>query len=242
VDRRASHQNNLAKTIRKPSSQAHNLIKPRSLTMRKLTAIFVTSLAVAVAVPIVAQQMPTEAPGKADPSRVVAGTYSADPYHTLVGWRVNHMGFNDYFGQFGDVKGTLVFDPATPSKAKLDVTIPIASLSTASADLTKHMLGADFFDSSKYPEARFVSTSVKVNGTNAVVTGNLTLRGVTKSVTLQASFVGAGTNVPQAGSKKTIGFHATGTVNRGDFGMGYGLVMVPDPIKLELTAAFEKQD
>jgi polyisoprenoid-binding protein YceI len=184
----------------------------------------------------------TEAPGKADPSRVVVGTYSADPYHTLVGWRVNHMGFNDYFGQFGDVKGTLAFDPAAPSKAKLDVTIPIASLSTASADLTKHMLGADFFDSSKYPEARFVSTSVQVNGTNAIVTGNLTLRGVTRPVTLQASFVGAGTNVPQAGSKRTIGFHATGTVNRGDFGMGYGLAMVPDPIKLELTAAFEKQD
>jgi len=210
--------------------------------MPKAKSLIALALIAAAAAPIIAQQVPTEAPGKPDPRRVVAGTYSADPHHTLVGWRVNHMGFNDYFGQFGNVTGTLVLDPAAPSKAKLDVTIPIASLSTVSADLTKHMQGPDFFDAAKYPDARFVSTSVKASGTSAVVTGNLTLRGVTKPITLKARFVGAGTGVPQAGSKKTVGFHATGTVNRGDFGMGFGLALVPDPIQLELTAAFEKQD
>lgn len=210
--------------------------------MPKAKNMIAFALLTAAAVPIIAQQMPTEAPGKPDPARVIAGTYNADPHHTLVGWRVNHMGFNDYLGQFGNVKGTLVLDPAAPSKAKLDVTIPIVSLSTVSADLTKHMLGPDFFDSAKFPEARFVSTGVQVSGTSAVVTGNLTLRGVTKPITLKARFVGAGTNVPQAGSKKTVGFHATGTINRGDFGMGYGLALVPDPIQLDLTAAFEKQD
>lgn len=210
--------------------------------MRKPTALFLLSLAAIAAAPIViAQQMPTEAPGKPDPGRVVAGTYSVDPHHTLVGWRVNHMGFNDYFGQFGNVTGTLVLDPAKPANAKLDVTIPVASLSTVSADLTKHMLGPDFFDSAKYPDARFVSTRVQVAGTEAVVTGNLTLRGITRPVTLKTRFVGAGKGVPQAGSKETVGFHATGSINRGDFGMGYGLALVPDPIQLELTAAFEKQ-
>jgi len=210
--------------------------------MPKAKSVIAFALLAAGAVPIIAQQMPTEAPGKPDPTRVVAGTYSVDPHHALVGWRVNHMGFNDYFGQFGNVKGTLVLDPAKPSQAKLDVTIPIASLTTVSADLTKHMLGPDFFDSAKFPEARFVSTSVKPSGTSAVVTGNLTMHGITKPVTLEARFVGAGTGVPQAGSKKTVGFHATGTVNRGDFGMGFGLALVPDPIQLDLTAAFEKQD
>lgn len=196
--------------------------------------------ATAVAAPIIAQ-MPTEAPGKPDPKRVTAGTYATDPHHTLVGWRVNHMGFNDYFGQFGDVKGTLVLDPAEPDASTLDVTIPIASLSTASAGLTKHMSGPDFFDAEKFPEARFVSTHVMVKGTKAEIHGNLTIKGITKPVTLHASFVGAGKGVPQAGGKDTVGFHATGEVNRGDFGMGYGLPMVPDPVKLELTAAFEKQ-
>lgn len=209
--------------------------------MPKTKSLIALAMMAAAAAPIVAQ-MPTEAPGKPDPRRVVAGTYAADPYHTLVGWRVNHMGFNDYFGQFGDVKGTLVLDPAAPDKAKLDVTIPIASLSTASTELNKHLLGADFFDAAKFPEARFVSTSVKATGTKAVITGNLTIKGITKPVTLNASFVGAGKGVAQAGGKDTVGFHATGTVSRGDYGMSYGLPLVPDPITLELTAAFEKQN
>ena len=208
--------------------------------MHKMKSMIALALLSAASAPIIAQ-MPTEAPGKPDAARVKAGTYTSDPAHTLVGWRVNHMGFNDYFGQFGDVKGTLVLDPAAPAKTKLDVTIPIASLSTASAGLTKHLSGPDFFDAAKFPEARFVSTSVKVTGTKAEIVGNLTIKGITKPVTLQASFVGAGKGMPQAGGKETIGFHATGKVNRGDYGMNYGLPLVPDPIQLELSAAFEKQ-
>lgn len=209
--------------------------------MRKSIHLIAIGVTVATAVPLIAQQMPTEAPGKADPARVTAGTYTTDPAHTLVGWRVNHLGFNDYFGQFGDVKGTLALDPKAPSSAKLDVTIPIAGLSTASSGLTKHMQSADFFDAAKFPEGRFVSTSVKTDGTKAVIVGNLTLRGVTRPVTLNAEFVGAGKAPPQAGGKDTIGFHATGTINRSEFGMGYGIPMVPDAVKLDLTAAFEKQ-
>ncbi|MFT3968282.1 MAG: YceI family protein [Sphingobium sp.] len=208
--------------------------------MHKTKSLIALALLGAAAAPIIAQ-LPAEAPGKPDPKRVVAGTYAADPSHTLVGWRVNHMGFNDYFGQFGDVKGTLILDPAAPGKAKLDVTIPIASLSTASAGLTKHLAGPDFFDTAKFPEARFVSTSVTVKGTKAVVAGNLTIKGITRPVTLDASFVGAGKGVPQAGGKDTVGFHATGKVNRADYGIVYGLPLVPDPIQLDLTAAFEKQ-
>lgn len=209
--------------------------------MRKIIGLTTLALVAAAAVPIIAQ-MPTEAPGKPDPKRVVAGTYATDPYHSLVGWRVNHMGFNDYFGQFGDVKGSLILDPAAPSKAKLDVTIPMASLTTVNAALTKHLSSPEFFDIAKYPEAHFVSTSVKVTGTKAVIVGNLTIKDITKPITLNASFVGAGTGVMQAGGKKTVGFHATGSVNRGDYGMTYGLPLVPDPIKLDLSAAFEKQD
>lgn len=209
--------------------------------MPKYTCLAALALAATISVPIVAQQMPTEPPGKADMSRVVAGSYATDPAHTLVGWRVNHLGFNDYLGQFGDVKGTLALDPAKPSAAKLDVTIPITSLAVVSEGLKKHMLGPDFFDAAKFPEARFVSTSVTANGGKATIAGNLTIKGITKPVTLDARFAGAGTGVPQAGGKPTVGFHATARINRADFGMGYGLMFVPDPVTLEITAAFEKQ-
>ncbi|HEX7855596.1 MAG TPA: YceI family protein [Sphingobium sp.] len=211
--------------------------------MHKTKSLIALALMAAAAAPIIAQ-MPTEAPGKPDPKRVTTGTYTTDPFHTLVGWRVNHLGFNDYFGQFGDVKGTLVLDPAAPAKAKLDVTIPIASLTTVNAKLTEHLSGPDFFDAAKFPEAKFVSTSVKATGTKAVITGNLTIKGITKPITLDARFVGAGKGFgPQGGpGKETVGFHATGKVNRADYGMGFGLPMVPDPIQLELTAAFEKQN
>ncbi len=209
--------------------------------MTKTKSLIALALMAAAAAPIIAQ-MPTEAPGKPDPKRVVAGSYTTDPAHTLVGWRVNHMGFNDYFGQFGDVKGTLILDPAAPSKAKLDVTIPTASLTTVNAALTKHLSSPDFFDVAKFPEARFVSTSVTVTGTKAVIAGNLTIKGITKPITLNASFVGAGKGMPQAGGKDTIGFHATGKVNRAEYGIAYGMALLPDPVVLDLSAAFEKQN
>jgi polyisoprenoid-binding protein YceI len=209
--------------------------------MTKTTSLIALALVAAAAAPIIAQ-MPTEAPGKPDPKRVTAGNYTTDANHTLVGWRVNHLGFNDYFGQFGDVTGTLALDPAAPAKAKLDVTIPVASLSTVSAALTKHLSGPDFFDAAKFPTARFVSSSVKVTGTKAEIAGTLTIRGIAKPAVLHASFVGAGKGMGMQGpGKDTIGFHATAKINRADYGIAYGMALIPDPVVLEITAAFEKQ-
>src|SRR5512138_1012124 len=118
-------------------------------------------------------------PGTADVSQVTAGTYTADPGHTLVGWRVNHFGFSDYFGIFGDVTGTLEIDPANIEAAKVSVTIPVSKVVTASAGLTDHLLrdgqnGAapDFFGSNP-ADATFVSTSVtKTGDTTADIVGD----------------------------------------------------------------------
>ena len=82
--------------------------------MRK--SLFAAALTAAAAIPVLAQ-MPTTIPGAKDPSRVKAGTYTVDGAHTQVMWRVNHLGFNDYFGIFGEPKGTLTLDPAKPSAA-----------------------------------------------------------------------------------------------------------------------------
>jgi polyisoprenoid-binding protein YceI len=177
-------------------------------------------------------------PGQEDTGRVTAGTYQTDPLHSLVGYRVNHLGFNDYFGVFGDVTGTLVLDPDNLNAAKVDVTIPLSGLTNASAKLTEHMNGKDFFDSAQFPSVRFVSTKVTAEGRSALITGDLTIRGVTKSVTLDAEFTGAGTNTYN--KMDTVGFEATTAIKRSDFGMGYGLPFVSDEVRLGITVAFEK--
>lgn len=199
----------------------------------------------AIATPIVAQQA-MQAPGSKNPAAISGGTYTVDPNHTLIGWRVDHLGFNDYFGIFGSVTGTLTLDPKRPNAAKVDVTIPVSKVTTASAGLTAHLLRAgkdggkpDFFGANP-ADARFVSTSVVATGQRAKIAGNLTLNGVTKPVTLDASFSGAGKMPAQMGGKETVGFHATTMIKRSDFGMNYGIPMVSDAVKLDITAAFEK--
>lgn len=206
----------------------------------------IAALALALSAPFVVAQAP-QIPGAKDKSRVVAGTYAADPGHTLVVWEVDHFGFSDYTGLFGDVSGTLTIDPANLTAAKVDVTIPIDKVTTASAGLTAHLLKAagadgkaDFFGASPAP-ARFTSTSVVLNkeGDEAKITGNLTLNGVTRPVTLEAEFQGAGNN--PMNKKLTIGFQGETKIRRSEFGINYGLPFVSDEVELKIHAAFEKQ-
>jgi polyisoprenoid-binding protein YceI len=210
------------------------------------TLVVVTG-SIAAAPAIFAQGAP-QVPGAKDPSRVTAGTYAADPNHSLIGWEVNHFGFNDYYGLFGDVAGTLTIDPANLGAAKVDVSIPVANVTTASKALTDHLLRAgkdggkpDFFGPAP-AAARFVSTAVKVDpkdATKAMITGDLTLNGVTKSVTFEAEFTGAGTN--PFNKKATVGFEAETEIKRSDFGVNYGIPFVSDEVELDISVAFEKQ-
>jgi polyisoprenoid-binding protein YceI len=193
-----------------------------------------------------AQQPPAAAPGAADPSRITGGTYQADPGHTLVTWTLDHMGFSPYSGIFGDVTGTLVLDPRNLAATKVDVTIPVSKVTTASSGLTSHLLRAgkdggkpDFFGANA-ADARFVSTAVAVRGRAARITGNLTLNGVTRPIKLDATFYGAGKAPAMMGGKENVGFRATGTIMRSQFGLGYGIPVVGDAVKLDISAAFQK--
>lgn len=195
---------------------------------------------------VVAQQAPMSAPGSKNVAAVTGGTYTADAGHTLVEWTVDHLGFTPYFGLFGNITGTLTLDPKNLGASKVEVSIPVAEVTTASAGLTKHLLkpadagkSADFFGASPAP-ARFVSTRVTPSGQNAKIEGNLTLNGVTKPVTLDAQFYGAGKMPAQMGGKETVGFTANTTIRRSEFNIGYGIPMVSDEVKLKITAAFEK--
>lgn len=214
--------------------------------MRRIIPLAALAAAV-VAVPVVIAQNAPAVPGAPDKARVAAGTYAADAGHTMVVWKVDHFGFSDYTGIFGDVTGTLVIDPANPAAAKVDVTIPVAKVTTASTGLTSHLLRAgkdggkpDFFGPAP-ADAKFVSTSVVLDddGDEAKVTGNLTLNGVTRPVTLDVDFHGAGNN--PMNKKATVGFEAEGKIRRSDFGITYAIPMVSDEVELEIHAAFEKQ-
>ena len=209
--------------------------------MRRIALI---ALPLLMAAPVIAQQMTK--PGSKSTAAITGGTYTVDAAHTLIGWRVDHMGFNDYFGIFGDSTGTLELDPKKPNAAKVDITIPVSKLTTASVGLTEHMLRAgkdsgkpDFFGATP-ADAKFVSTMVMAKGMKAMIHGNLTLNGVTKPVILDAEFTGAGKAPAMMGGKENVGFHAKTTIKRSAFGLGYGIPVVSDAVALDITVAFQK--
>jgi polyisoprenoid-binding protein YceI len=184
-------------------------------------------------------------PGAVDVARVEAGTYQTDPGHSMIGWRVNHFGFNDYLGLFGGVTGSLTLDPKNIGASKVDVTIPVSSVTTANAGLTAHLLkpadagGKPDFFGAEPAAARFVSTKVEsTGGTTANITGDLTLNGVTKPVVIAAEFTGAGAN--PFSKKPTLGFEGRTSIKRSEFGVAYGIPMVSDEVQLEISVAFEK--
>ena len=193
---------------------------------------------------------PSSLPGKPDTSLVSAGHYTADPHHTLVEWSVDHLGFTPYFGLFGDVTGTLDIDPAHPEQTRVAVTIPVAAVTVASPGLKQHLLKPptteggkpDFFGPSP-DDARFVSTMVRVTGEQqAELTGNLTLNGITRPVTLQVQFHGAGKMPAEMGGGELVGFVATGKLNRSEFGLDFFIPLVSDQVDLKIAAAFIKDD
>jgi len=174
-----------------------------------------------------------------DPKAVQAGTYAVEPYHTRVQFSVTHFGFTTYWGDVTGVSGSLTLDPKMASADQISVSIPVSSVSTTNGKLDEELKSPMFLDATTYPTITFVSKSVKRTGpTSAVVTGDLTLHGVTKPVTLDAKFNAGGSN-PMS-KKYTVGFDAHGKINRSDFGVKAFVPMVSDQVDITISAAFEK--
>ncbi|QGP80695.1 YceI family protein [Sphingobium sp. CAP-1] len=185
-------------------------------------------------------QMPSAPPGSKDTAKVTGGAYTVDGGHTQVVFAWDHMGFSNNAGTIAGPTGTLTLDKANPAASKVSVEFAVANLRTGVAKLDEHLMKPDFFDNAKFPTATFVSTSVKPDGaTGATISGNLTIKGVTKPVTLDAELYGAG--VQPMSKKENVGFVATTTIKRSDFGMGYAVPIVSDAVELKIIAAFEKQ-
>ena len=161
------------------------------------------------------------------PNTAPAGTYALDKSHTNVGFRVSHLGFSHYTADFDKVDGKLTFDPANPSAMTVEATIDPKSLdlNAPPAGFLADLLGKSWFDAAAHPTITFKSTKVEVTGAKtANVTGDLTLHGVTKPVTLATTFNGG--YAANAFDGARIGFSATGVLKRSEFGIGGG---VPAP-------------
>lgn len=176
----------------------------------------------------------------ADPSSVEAGTYAVEPVHTRVLFSVNHFGFTTYYGEFTKAEGTLVLNPTKPDDSTLDVTIATNSVSTPSEKLTGELKEKDWLDAAAFPAITFKSTKVvKTGADTANVMGEMTMHGVTKPVTLNAKFGGAGVN--PLDKKFTTGFQVSGQIKRSDFGVKTYVPMIGDEVDLIISGAFEKQ-
>ncbi len=169
---------------------------------------------------------------------VKAGTYAIESAHTEVGFSLSHFGFTNYSGLFSGATGNLRLDPGNLAASKLDVSIPVQSIQTTVPVLTDELKGDKWFDVAKFPQATFTSTKVSVAGNgDLTIAGNLTLHGVTKPVVLRAHLVGAGVN--PIDKAYTVGFQASGTIKRSDFGVSLYAPAVGDDVELSIAGAFE---
>lgn len=206
--------------------------------MKRLALTAVLAAALATAIPAGAQ---SPLPGAVDATRVAPGRYQVDTDHTLVVWTVSHMGISPLSGAIAASGGTLEIDPARPGAARVTVNFKIADMVTTAPAFTQHLLGADFFEAEKHPALSFTSTAVEATGHKAKISGNLTIKGVTRPVVIEAEFFGAGTN-PMS-KKLEVGFTGTARIKRSEFGLGYGLPDVtPDDVDLRISAAFRHAD
>lgn len=165
---------------------------------------------------------------------VATTVYAIDGSHTNVLASWNHLGFSNPSLNFGNVTGTIRFNAARPAQSHVDVRIPMSGMESFTAKFNEHLRSGDLLDTVKFPEARFTSTSVKPLGKNRyIVNGNLTLRGITKPVILNATLNGKGLH-PMA-KKEAIGFDATAAIKRSDFGLGYAIPAVSDRVNLRIT-------
>lgn len=169
------------------------------------------------------------------PAEVRAGVYTLDPAHSKITWSVNHMGFSTYVGQFAKVEGQLTLDPRRPEASQLAVTVDANSVGTLNDALDKHLKTADFLDTAKFPTATFKATRIRVTGERtADITGDLTLHGVTRPVTLEAEFNQAGVN--PVDKTYSLGFDAEAKIKRSDFGVTAYLPGVGDEVELDIEA------
>ncbi|MDR0183799.1 YceI family protein [Lysobacter arvi] len=161
-------------------------------------------------------------------------TYKIDPNHTDVVASWSHFGFSNPIAHFGQVDGSITYDPKNVGTSKVEVTIPLAGLDSHVAKFDEHLRSADFFDAEKFPNITFKSTKVEAAGDKKLrVFGDLTIKGVTKPVVLDTTINKIGEQ-PMA-KRAAAGFDATTTIKRSDFGVDKYAPNVSDNVTIRIT-------
>lgn len=165
------------------------------------------------------------------PMAALADSYTLDPAHTYPNFTVSHLGFSTMHGRFGKTSGTLTMD-REKGTGSVEVVIDTASVDTGFKKRDDHLRSPDFFNAVEFPQITFKSTKVSFAGKGAKVEGNLTMKGVTKPVTLDVASINCG--VHPFSKKDVCGFDATATIKRSDFGITYGTPAIGDEISLDI--------
>lgn len=170
----------------------------------------------------------------------ITGDYTIDASHSRLGFTARHAMVTKVRGQFTDFSGTARIDTAEPGNSSVTISIKTASIDTGSADRDGHLRSGDFFDAEANPEITFVSTGVSRDGSDWTITGDLTIKGVAKPVTIE--FEETGSARDPFGNLR-VGFEGSTTINRKDWGLTWnaaletGGVLVSEKIKLDLDVS-----
>ena len=161
-----------------------------------------------------------------------ADTFKLDPVHSFVLFSVQHLGVANTYGRFNDIAGTVVFDKDNPSKSSVELSVPVASLDTHNSIRDLSLKSRDFFDAKQFPAMTFKSTKVEGDGETLKVSGDLTIHGVTKSMTVDFKKGGEGKGVF---GEMRGGGETQFTIRRSDFGMNFQQGAIGDEVNIILS-------
>jgi len=177
-------------------------------------------------------------PSTQDPAKVPAGAYVLDKKHASLTVKIVHMGFSHYTLRFDNLDGSFTYDPANWQATKATITVDPRSVDTHDSAFDKQIAG--YFEPDKYPTITFVSTGVQGGADGkGTITGDLTFHGVTKPVTLDVTFDGAGHGVTPIGAR--LGFSGSTRIKRSDFGVSNMLQFASDDVDVIFEVEFEKK-
>ncbi len=180
-----------------------------------------------------------QSPPIADLARVEGGHFALDKSHARIVFSTTHFGFSTYYGFFDDFDATLDFDPAAPAKSTLLVAINLKGIVTANEKLETNLKSDGFFDVARFPTATFRATRIELTGTGSgKLTGDLSLHGVKRPVSLDVTFNGGGVN--PLTKAYVLGFDAKGRLKRSDFGIKNFVPFVGDEVTLRISCEFDR--
>lgn len=193
----------------------------------------------AAAAPAADAAAPAAAPADAAAAGDMSGTYAFDPAHSQIVFEYDHLGFSTSHGIVNGVTGTVMLDQANPANSSVQAQFPLSAMVTIAQQLDDHLLSADFFNAAGDTQVTFKSTSVEPDGDDeAKVTGDLTMNGITKPITLDVEVNKAGPH--PMGGKPTVGFHIEGKLLRSDFNLGAMAPAIEDEIEFDIAVEASK--